>query len=296
MESECKRRCEDTDETGSGCLGCALVNSASAGLWVLPSVGSAMVWVERSGDWASAKNDTGDAMSGSFPSSATGSRGSGGSGGGASTSLPKTSTMEEMQKRRDLEKPPGSSNSSLSRKHIDFRDPITPRHNSGGRPPPSPSVSKVITDALRSRTEARLRSLSSAAQSTSSTSNKASFSISAKMSSPAHPNEPPNPLKKAEVETSSASSTSDSGSDSLGSITESTVTSDEGFTDYLSDESEAELQRQAEAKAAQFAQNEAEELEFRQARQAMANIGLRPPKSWTGKETERTRKPWSTRI
>ncbi|KAJ7471388.1 hypothetical protein B0H11DRAFT_1367727 [Mycena galericulata] len=213
MESECKRRCEDTDETGSGCLGCALVNSASAGLWVLPSVGSAMVWVER---W------------------------------------------ETGHLRMTLAMRCPDPFHLLPLVHA-----APPRHNSGGRPPPSPSVSKVITDALRSRTEARLRSLSSAAQSTSSTSNKASFSISAKMSSPAHPNEPPNPLKKAEVETSSASSTSDSGSDSLGSITESTVTSDEGFTDYLSDESEAELQRQAEAKAAQFAQNEAEELEFR---------------------------------
>ncbi|KAJ6629105.1 hypothetical protein B0H10DRAFT_1626454, partial [Mycena sp. CBHHK59/15] len=60
----------------------------------------------------------------------------------------------------------------------------------------------------------------------------------------------------------------------------STITSDGGFTDYLSDESEAELQRQAEAKAALVAQNEAEELEFRAARQALATVGLRPPKSW----------------
>ncbi|KAJ7507684.1 hypothetical protein B0H11DRAFT_2271278 [Mycena galericulata] len=225
------------------------------------------------------------------------SRGSGGSGGGASTSVPKTSTMEEMQKRRDSEKPPGSSNSSPSRKHIDLGDPITPRRNSGGRPPPStasPSVTKVITDALSSGTQERRRSLSSAAQSTSSTSNKASPPISAKMSPPARPVEPPKPLKKAEAETSSASSSS--GSDSLGSMTESTVTSDGGFTDYLSDESEAELQRQAEAKAALVAQNEAEELEFRQARQALANIGLRPPKSWTGTETERARIAASTRI
>ncbi|KAJ7931991.1 hypothetical protein B0H13DRAFT_2651129 [Mycena leptocephala] len=80
--------------------------------------------------------------------------------------------------------------------------------------------------------------------------------------------------KKADADTSSASGSS--GGDSLGTD----KTSDGGFTDYLSDESEAELQRQAEAKAALVAQNEAEELEFRAARQALANIGLRPPKGW----------------
>ena len=48
----------------------------------------------------------------------------------------------------------------------------------------------------------------------------------------------------------------------MGSLSDSTVTSDGGFTDYLSDESEAELQRQAEARAAVVAQNHAEELEF----------------------------------
>jgi hypothetical protein len=120
------------------------------------------------------------------------------------------------------------------------------------------------------------------------------------------PADPPRPQKKADTETSSALSSkkadaetsnassskkadpetsSSSGSDSIGSLTESTVTSDGAFTDYLSDESEAELQRQAEAKAALVAQNEAEELEFRAARQALANIGLRPPRSWAVTDT-----------
>ena len=63
-------------------------------------------------------------------------------------------------------------------------------------------------------------------------------------------------------------------------MSDSTVTSDGGFTDYLSDESEAELQRQAEARAALVAQNQAEELEFKAVRQQLANIDLRPPKSW----------------
>ncbi|OAX43860.1 hypothetical protein K503DRAFT_846881 [Rhizopogon vinicolor AM-OR11-026] len=76
-----------------------------------------------------------------------------------------------------------------------------------------------------------------------------------------------------------AESSSDSGS-SQGSLSDATVISDGGFTDYLSDESEAELQRQAEAKAALVAQNQAEEQEFKAARQQLAAVGLRPPKSW----------------
>ncbi|KAJ7791320.1 hypothetical protein B0H14DRAFT_2935825 [Mycena olivaceomarginata] len=68
--------------------------------------------------------------------------------------------------------------------------------------------------------------------------------------------DPPRPQKKKDLETSSTSS---SGSESM---TESTVTSTGEFTDYLSDESEAELQRQAEAKAALVAQNEAEEMDW----------------------------------
>ncbi|KAJ7129803.1 hypothetical protein C8R44DRAFT_777731 [Mycena epipterygia] len=220
----------------------------------------------------------------------TSSRGSGGSGGATSTSVPTTSTMEQVQRRREnlaeSEKPPGSSNSSPSRKHIDLDGPNTPRRNSGGRPPPStasPSVSKVIADALNSGATERRRSLSSAQ---SSASTKPSPPVSSKASPPVRPVDPPRPQKKADPETSSTSGSS--GSDSLGSMTESTVTSDGGFTDYLSDESEAELQRQAEAKAALVAQNEAEELEFRAARQALANIGLRPPKSWAATETERS--------
>jgi hypothetical protein len=64
-------------------------------------------------------------------------------------------------------------------------------------------------------------------------------------------------------------------------MTDSTVTSDGGFTDYLSDESEAELQRQAEIKAAIVAQNKAEEQEFKAARQQLADVDLRPPKTWS---------------
>ncbi|KAJ3723094.1 hypothetical protein F5878DRAFT_621125 [Lentinula raphanica] len=69
-------------------------------------------------------------------------------------------------------------------------------------------------------------------------------------------------------------------SGSSDSLSDNTVTSDGGFTDYLSDESEAELQRQAEAKAALLAQMQAEELEFKAARQQLAHVDLRPPKTW----------------
>jgi hypothetical protein len=67
-------------------------------------------------------------------------------------------------------------------------------------------------------------------------------------------------------------------------LSDSTITS-EGFTDYLSDESEEELQKQAEARAAVVAQNQMEELEFKMARQQLARVGLEPPKSWTQTNT-----------
>jgi len=67
-------------------------------------------------------------------------------------------------------------------------------------------------------------------------------------------------------------------------LSDSTITS-EGFTDYLSDESEEELQKQAEARAAVLAQNQMEELEFKMARQQLARVGLEPPKAWTQTNT-----------
>lgn len=71
-----------------------------------------------------------------------------------------------------------------------------------------------------------------------------------------------------------------SASSSSGSSASSDITVDGGFTDYLSDESEAELQRQAEIRAALIAQTKTEEQEFRAARQQLATVDLRPPKSW----------------
>ncbi|KAJ7904939.1 hypothetical protein B0H13DRAFT_1518217, partial [Mycena leptocephala] len=55
------------------------------------------------------------------------------------------------------------------------------------------------------------------------------------------------------------------------------------FTDYLSDQSEVELLRQAEAKAALLMLYQAGELEFRAERQALASQVAHfcpPPKSW----------------
>ncbi|TFK28839.1 hypothetical protein FA15DRAFT_633340 [Coprinopsis marcescibilis] len=91
---------------------------------------------------------------------------------------------------------------------------------------------------------------------------------------------PPVSRRQSEDDDLSSASSSSGSSDGMGSLSDNTVTSDGGFTDYLSDESEAELQRQAEAKAALLALNMAEELEFKAARQKLAQVDLRPPKSW----------------
>ncbi|TFY72759.1 hypothetical protein EVG20_g269 [Dentipellis fragilis] len=91
---------------------------------------------------------------------------------------------------------------------------------------------------------------------------------------------------------SNSSGSGDSHSDAQSYVgSDGTVTSDGGFTDYLSDESEAELQRQAELKAALLAQNQMEEQEFKAARQQLANVDLRPPKSWNPGATPRSQAP-----
>jgi len=59
-----------------------------------------------------------------------------------------------------------------------------------------------------------------------------------------------------------------------------TLMSDGAFTDYLSDESEAELQRQAELRAAQLRRLRAEEAELNAARRGLANIDLDTPVAW----------------
>ncbi|KAK7030248.1 SCF ubiquitin ligase complex subunit cdc4 [Paramarasmius palmivorus] len=84
---------------------------------------------------------------------------------------------------------------------------------------------------------------------------------------------------------SGASSSSGSDDSSSDSIFDSVTTSD-----GLSDESVAELERQKEARAALLAQNQAEEMEFRAAKQQFAHIDLRPPKSWAAPHTESNNK------
>jgi hypothetical protein len=72
---------------------------------------------------------------------------------------------------------------------------------------------------------------------------------------------------------SSKSGGRNSGTDTL------TVTS-EGFTDYLSDESDQELQKQAEIKAAELAIAQQEKAEFDAALHSVRHLCLQPPPEW----------------
>lgn len=80
------------------------------------------------------------------------------------------------------------------------------------------------------------------------------------------------------VEAMSISSGSSDGS-SEGSGT--TIVSEGGFTDYLSDESEAEIQRQVEKKVVLHIQQSAEDFEFKLAKADLEGVGIEPPESWT---------------
>ncbi|KAK7049624.1 hypothetical protein VNI00_005655 [Paramarasmius palmivorus] len=181
------------------------------------------------------------------------------------------------------EKPSRSGYPSPSRKQIDLDSQSTPRRNSASRT--SPSVNTVAsptpgktTGEPRSPVNVTSERRRGASVSTVSTSPKSSLPAKT-ATTPAAFNLPRTSQKESDNR-SSASSSSGSDGRSSDSMSDSTVTSDGGFTDYLSDESEAELQRQAEAKAALLAQNQAEEMEFKAARQQLAHIDLRPPKSW----------------
>ena len=173
-----------------------------------------------------------------------------------------------------------SSQSSPRRKSIDIENPVSPcRVSSVRRPTVTPattsvSVSKVVANT-RSQTNQdaplkRRTSIPGPVDSSKSASATRNMDQALSFIVPR--------ITKNEDDCSASSSSGSSGGHS--SFSDNTVTSDGGFTDYLSDESEAELQRQAEEKAALFAQMQAEELEFKMARQQLANIGLRPPKSW----------------
>ena len=180
--------------------------------------------------------------------------------------------------------PSNTSQCSPVRKHAELSGSIA-RRSSERRPSitaiaPSAAVTKVTVDA--SAPPPRRRPLSSNPpppnRSTERSVERAGDGTSRRG------NAADDPLEKVEkLSLSSGASNSSSGSSSG-----TTVISDGGFTDYLSDEYEAELQRQAEARAAILAQNQMEELEFRAARQQLAHVDLRPPKSWRGGDVQST--------
>ncbi|KJA29951.1 hypothetical protein HYPSUDRAFT_31988 [Hypholoma sublateritium FD-334 SS-4] len=188
-----------------------------------------------------------------------------------SSSVPNSSSVDAVARRKTASGAPDrrgegtqSNNSSPSRKSLEIDSP-TNRSPSTRRPVLTPattsvSVSRVVAADSRAP---RRPSISTTATAAAAERKEAAFLV---------------PRGKDEF-ASSASSSSGS-SDGMGSLSDSTVTSDGGFTDYLSDESEAELQRQAEARAVVLAQNQAEELEFKIARQQLASVGLKPPKLW----------------
>ncbi|PPQ67830.1 hypothetical protein CVT26_007077 [Gymnopilus dilepis] len=211
-----------------------------------------------------------------------------------SSSVPASSSMDSVRRKSNAAatdrrvEGTHSSHSSPSRKSIDLENPVSPRRVSSVRRPAltpattSVSVSKIFAADSRSSPATPEK------ESTGSVRRRSSVSTSASPSSqtPRYPELPLSfivPRSSKKDDDCSASSSSGS-SDGLGSISDSTVTS-EGFTDYLSDESEEELQRQAEARAAFIAHNQAEELEFKMARQQLAHVGLRPPKSWNPTST-----------
>ena len=183
-----------------------------------------------------------------------------------------------------------SAQSSPSRKPTDIENPVPPRRITSTRRPTvtpattSVSVSKIVADSRsqsNNDTPLKFRALIPGPVDLSATRNAdqaPSFIIPR--------------TSKNEDDCGASSSSGSSGGRS--SLTDNTVTSDGGFTDYLSDESEAELQRQAEEKAALFAQMQAEELEFKMARQQLVQIGLRPPKSWNPINVSNTSLPGNT--
>ena len=232
-------------------------------------------------------------------------------GGGVPSSLPNASPMDQYQNQRrgdqgDKSRSPSSRNSP-SRKLVELEGSLSRRCTADRRPSvsnvtPSSSVSKITVDpqivgdhspppSLRYHPSASTTNIPNWKPSPPSSRTGDRQVTTSNIRPPTR--RPPLELSMAAVTLSdaappyisSASSSSSSGGgspiSSRGSVTDSTVTSDGGFTDYLSDESEAELQRQAEIKAAIVAQNHAEEQEFKAARQQLADVDLRPPKTWS---------------
>lgn len=183
--------------------------------------------------------------------------------------------------------PASSSSSSPNRRAVDLADALaanasTPRRSSVSRAPTTPKMSHAtvsVVNAISTSASSKRGTPPGSVVSSASPTNKAS-------TSPLTPSKVPAAVAASLAHRSSSSSSSSSSSGSSdgggsGSHSDHTVTSsDGGFTDYLSDESEAELQRQAEARAALQAQSMAEENEFKAARLQLQHVDLRPPKSW----------------
>ncbi|KAI0939728.1 hypothetical protein AcV5_001046 [Taiwanofungus camphoratus] len=220
-------------------------------------------------------------------------------GDGSASSLPNRSAMDQYQAQRrstaDAYNDKRSEQSTASqhspgRKCADLggsisRRPIE-RRPSMSAVVPSMSISKVTVDIQpQQRRRAQTTNLNQPPVNVTS-----SRAADRQNTAPAALQRRGSTLEKAVA----AMSISSSSSGSSGSNSETTVISDGGFTDYLSDESEAELQRQAEAKAALVAQNHMEEQEFKAARQQLASVDLRPPKSWTGNINSTPRSQTST--
>ncbi|KAI1796272.1 hypothetical protein LXA43DRAFT_989131 [Ganoderma leucocontextum] len=231
--------------------------------------------------------------------------GGGGGGDGTPSSLPNASSMDQYQssrrsamdvfadKRPDpLNTAQNTSQNSPGRKPAELFGTVARRSSEQRRP----SISSITASAPVNKGSADQTSQRRRTVPAPSTTSATPSSNPPQDKTPA-PARPPAAERLTETASTRRGSTieeavndkvekmslsSSASSSSSGSSSETTVISDGGFTDYLSDESEAELQRQAEAKAAIVAQNQMEELEFRVARQQLADVDLRPPKSWRG--------------
>lgn len=210
---------------------------------------------------------------------------------GDSSSLPNASSMEQYQTTRRsamdvfADKRPDPSNTSQNspgRKHAELSGSVA-RRSSERRPSISsivPSVSKATGDITPQRRRVGpISNITPPARRTEVSVER--IPIERTPDAPA-PRRAGSTIEETVDKVEKLSLSSSASSSSSGSSSGTTVISDGGFTDYLSDESEAELQRQAEAKAAILAQNQMEEQEFKLARQQLAHVDLRPPKSWRG--------------
>ncbi|KAK7470771.1 hypothetical protein VKT23_002189 [Stygiomarasmius scandens] len=190
----------------------------------------------------------------------------------ASSTDPHLSRRAPITDATDKSRP---AQNSPSRKQLDLDNSATPRRNSASRSSTSPPTKVPVADH-KSASQSPERRRTAPSSSTAASSSSKSPTASSRGPAPVSSTTPRTPRKD-----DSAGSSAGSDNRSSSDYSDSTITSDGGFTDYLSDESEAELQRQAEAKAALLAQMQLEENEFRAARQQLAHVDLRPPKSWT---------------